>query len=154
MTKRREPLTYQHTLTQVAALIGWDNCAAHCGVSERSVRNWSDHDCETEIRMIDAERLDKAYLAAGGNYAPFHHLLALRLEIAAREGISNDLSLAAQASAKEGGEAIAALIDASLHADCSTTRRRARKEVQEAIASLTDGLAMLERAETGGHDER
>jgi hypothetical protein len=48
MTKRREPLSYQLTLTRVAAAIGWDRCGAICGVSERAVRLWSDHDCETE----------------------------------------------------------------------------------------------------------
>ena len=61
MTKRREPLTYQRTLEIVAATIGWDNAAAMCGVSQRSVRNWSDHDCQQEIRMIEAalKRLDE-----------------------------------------------------------------------------------------------
>jgi hypothetical protein len=84
MTKRREPLTYQHILTRVAAAIGWDRCGAICGVSGRAVRLWSDHDCETEIRMIDAERLDRAFMDHGGDHAPFHRLMALRLEIAAR----------------------------------------------------------------------
>jgi hypothetical protein len=58
---------------------------AICGVSERAVRLWSDHDCETEIRMIDAERLDRAFMDHGGDHAPFHRLMALRLEIAGRE---------------------------------------------------------------------
>jgi hypothetical protein len=82
MTKRREPFTYQDTLTTVAALLGWDRCGAVCGVSGRAVRYWSDHDCETEIRMIDAERLDRAYLEHGGTHAPFHRMFSLRLEIA------------------------------------------------------------------------
>jgi hypothetical protein len=85
MTKRREPLSYQLTLTRVAAAIGWDRCGAICGVSERAVRLWSDHDCETEIRMLDAERLDRAFMDHGGDHAPFHRLMALRLEIAGRE---------------------------------------------------------------------
>jgi hypothetical protein len=76
-------LSYQLTLTRVAGAIGWDRCAAICGVSERAVRLWSDHDCETEIRMIDAERLDRAFMDHGGDHAPFHRLMALRLEIAA-----------------------------------------------------------------------
>jgi len=149
MTKRREPLTYQHTLTKVAALIGWDNCAAHCGVTERSVRNWSDHDCESEIRMIDAERLDKAFLGAGGDHAPFHRLFGLRIEVAAREAMARGLACVAQSTAKESGEAVAALIEAGMNAGCPDTRRKARKEVEEAIGSLKDGLAALERAEQG-----
>jgi hypothetical protein len=149
VTKVREPLTYQLTLTKVAALIGWDNCGAICGVSERSVRNWSDHDCQTEIRMIDGERLDKAYLAAGGTYAPFHHLLELRLEIAVRDASARELTSVAASAAKESGEALSALIGAAQNVGCRDTRRNARREVEEAIASLTDGLAALDRAEQG-----
>lgn len=149
MTKLREPLTYEHTLTNVAALIGWDRCGAICGVSERSVRYWSDQDCETEIRMIDAERLDRAYVAAGGNHRPFHRLMGLRLEIADRGAADRDLAHVAGAAARETGEAVAALIDAGLNSGCPKTRRRARKEVEEAIASLTDGLAELDRADRG-----
>lgn len=148
MTKLREPLTYQLTLTEVAAAIGWDRCAAICGVSERSVRNWSDHDCEVEIRMIDAERLDRAFLDYGGDHAPFHRLHALRLDIAGRDAPDRDLAMLGGLVAKETGEAVAALIDASGNRD-PRVRRRARKEIQEAIESLTDGLAGLDQAEKG-----
>ncbi|MFC0683568.1 hypothetical protein [Novosphingobium clariflavum] len=149
MTKVREPLTYQAVLTDIAALIGWDRCAAICGVrSDRTVRNWSDPDCETEIRLIDAERLDRAYMDYGGDHAPFHRLHALRLDIANREAPDRDLAVLAGTAAKETGEAVAALIEAS---NCShpRTRRKARKEIHEAIDSLTDGLASLDRAEQG-----
>lgn len=146
MTKRREPLTYQLTLTKVAALIGWDRCGAICGVSERSVRYWSDPECETEIRMIDAERLDRAFMEAGGDHAPFHHLMALRLELAAREG-EQVISLARLAGqcAKEAGEAVAALVDASSNAADPAARRAAKAEVEQAIDALTSGLGALDR---------
>ncbi|MFD2578780.1 hypothetical protein ACFSTD_09690 [Novosphingobium colocasiae] len=101
MTKRREPLTYQHTLTEVAARIGWDRAAAICGVGERAARYWSDPDCEVEIRLIDAERLDRAFMEHGGDHAPFHRLHALRLDIAAREPADRDLTLVAGKVAKE-----------------------------------------------------
>jgi hypothetical protein len=147
VTKRREPLTYQATLTTVANLIGWDRCAAICGVrSERTVRYWSDPDCETEIRMIDAERLDRAYLDHGGDHAPFHRLHALRLDIAGRD--APDLCLAGLAgdAAKETGEAIAAMIAASTVGD-QRSIRRAKKEIQEGIDKMKDGLAAVERLE-------
>jgi hypothetical protein len=146
MTKRREPLTYQLTLTKVAALIGWDRCGAICGVSERSVRYWSDPECETEIRMIDAERLDRAFMEAGGDHAPFHHLMALRLELAAREG-EQVISLARLAGqcAKEAGEAVAALVDASSNAGDPAARRAAKAEVEQAIDALTSGIGALDR---------
>ncbi|SFG08921.1 hypothetical protein SAMN05518801_10763 [Novosphingobium sp. CF614] len=148
MTKRREPLTYHRTLTDIAHLIGWDRCAAICGVSERAVRYWSDPDCETEIRLIDAERLDRAYLEHGGDHAPFHRLHALRLDIAGRDGPDRDLARVAGKAAKETGEAVAALIGASGRRDPRAIRK-AREEVHEAIESLTDGLATLDRAEQG-----
>lgn len=149
MTKERETLTYQATLTKVALLIGWDRCAAVCGVkSERAVRHWSDPDCEREIRMIDAERLDRAYLDYGGDHAPFNRLNTLRLDLASRETPDQCLAALAGKAAKETGEAIGALINASSSRD-PRTRRRARKEVHEAIGSLTNGLAALDQAEAG-----
>ncbi|GAB7553145.1 hypothetical protein NRB_26510 [Novosphingobium sp. 11B] len=147
MTKIREPLTYEATLTKIAAQIGWDRCAAICGVtSERTVRYWSDPDCEKEIRLIDAERLDRAFMERGGDHAPFHRLHALRLDIANREGPDHCLAAVAGKAAKETGEAVAALITASSSPD-PRTRRRARQEVHEAIESLTDGLATLDQQE-------
>jgi len=150
MTKRREPLTYEATLTEVAAVIGWDTCGAICGVSGRAVRLWSDHDCETEIRMIDAERLDRAFLERGGGYAPFHRLMALRLDVAAQDGLGQSLSEIAIGAAKEAGEAVAALIKAGSQPDSPSARREAKKEVQEAIETLTEGLATIKRAESTG----
>jgi hypothetical protein len=110
------------------------------------VRYWSDPDCETEIRMIDAERLDRAYLDHGGDHAPFHRLHALRLDIAGRD--APDLCLAGLAgdAAKETGEAIAAMIAASTVGD-QRSIRRAKKEIQEGIDKMKDGLAAVERLE-------
>lgn len=153
MTKLREPLTYERTLTNVAAAIGWDRVGAVLGVSERMARYLSDHDCETKIRMIDAERLDRAFLDHGGDHAPFHRLHALRLDIANRDTPDRDLVALSGKAAKEAGEAIAALIDAGVHAD-RRALTRARKEIQEAIDSLTDGLAGLDRVAKGTGHER
>ena len=149
MTKLREPLTYQHTLMTIARLIGWDRCAAICGVrSVETVRLWSDPDCETEIRMIDAERLDRAFIEYGGDHAPFHRLHALRLDIADREAAAHCLAELAGTAARETGEAIAALIMAKSTTDARTLRQ-ARKEVHEAVDILLDGLAALDRREKG-----
>jgi hypothetical protein len=150
MTKRREPLTFHSALTRVAAQIGWDRCAAICGVTERAVRNWSDPDTESEIRMLDAERLDRAFLAAGGEVAPFHRVYSLRLEIAQREAAARDLTVTAALAAKEGGEAVSALIAAASPNATSEDRRTARREAEEAINALQDGLAVLDRQEAAG----
>ncbi|HWU03009.1 MAG TPA: hypothetical protein VN222_09755 [Novosphingobium sp.] len=142
MTKRREPLTYDRTLTMIAARIGWDRCAALCGVTERRVRAWSDPECETEIRLIDAERLDRAFLDAGGDHPPFHHLFALRLDIAGR-GLGGDVALAAAAVAKETGEAVSAMVIHAQH-PTPTSLRAARKEMEEAAVAITEGIAALD----------
>lgn len=144
MTKLREPLTYQATLTTIAGLIGWDRCAAICGVTQRAVRYWSDPDCETEIRLIDAERLDRAFLEYGGDHAPFHRLHALRLDLASRDTPDICLVNLAGKSAKETGEAIAAMLVASSSRD-PRALKRARREIHEAIDSLTSGLVALDQ---------
>lgn len=149
MTKRREPLTYQHTLEMVASAIGWERAGALCGVTARSVRKWSDHDCEVEIRMIDAERLDQAFLDQGGTHAPFHRLMALRLDIAGREALGRDIANAAGAAAKETGEAVASLIALSSAPGDAGARRTARREVQEAMDALADTVAIVDRQAEG-----
>lgn len=147
MTKRREPLTYHRTLTTVAGLIGWDNAGAICGVSERAVRYWSDPDAETQIRMIDAERLDKAFMAAGGDHAPFHRLFTLRLDLASRECDGAGLVRAAADSARETGQAIAALVEAAANPNDPGIRRAALIEGEEAIEALTSAVVELKRHE-------
>lgn len=145
MTKRREPLTFHRALTRIAAAIGWDRCAALCGVTEKSVRNWSDPDCETEIRMIDAERLDRACLAASG-HAPFFEVYSLRLDVAAHQQAAHaDVALMAAAAAKETGEAVSALVLAAGNGAAPDMIREARREIEEAIHTLTEGLAALDR---------
>ncbi|NBC35526.1 hypothetical protein GTZ99_03035 [Novosphingobium sp. FSY-8] len=146
MTKRREPLTYHHTLTKVAARLGWDRCAAICGVTERMVRYWSDPDCETEIRMIDAERLDRAYMDHGGDHAPFQRLMTLRLDLAGRQHHA-DLAHASSMAAKEAGEAISAMIEATTPNCPASIRMRAKVEAEQAIEALTNGIAALNAAE-------
>jgi hypothetical protein len=149
MTKLREPLTYERTLTNVAALIGWDRCAAICGVrSVEAVRLWGDPDCETQIRMIDAERLDRAYVDHGGDHRPFYRLYGLRADIADRDPPDHNLAALAGQAAKESGEAIAAMIEASNSKDVRV-RRRARQEIHEAVDTLKTGLAALDRQEKG-----
>ncbi|QOV92624.1 hypothetical protein [Novosphingobium sp. ES2-1] len=149
MTKRREPLTYERTLATVALRIGWDTCAGICGVGRRAISNWSEPDTQAGIRMIDAERLDRAFIDAGGDHAPFQQLLTLRLELAEQSVAKADLMKVAAEAAKETGEAVSAIIDAAASND-PAKRRRAREEGEEAIASLTKGIAALDAQEREG----
>lgn len=154
MTKRREPITFHRALTVVAAHIGWDRAAAICGVTERAVRNWSDPDTDSEIRLIDARRLDQAFMEHGGGEPPFLQVYKLQLELAALSASerSKCLSNAASVAAKEGGEAVAALIRAAQPDAGAADRRAAEREAEEAIAALSEGLAIL-RTENGTADK-
>lgn len=147
MTKRRDPFTFHRALTIIAAQIGWDQCAMITGVGERQVRNYSDPDAASEISILDANRLDKAFLAAGGDHAPFGQVYNALLDIAVAE-TDADLVMAAASAAKESGEAVSAMIEAATTRSPSA-RRRARKEGEEALKSLTRGLAALDHQEAG-----
>ncbi|NKJ40799.1 hypothetical protein [Novosphingobium sp. SG720] len=150
MTKRRDPLTVHQALTVIAARIGWDKCGMLVGRSGRLVRMWSDPDADSEISILDAMRLDRAFIEAGGDHAPILRVYSFQLDIAASEG-ATDMTRAAAAAAKESGEAVAALLDAALHPQDPGALRRARKEGEEALAAITDGLAALDRQEREVH---
>ncbi len=154
MTKLRDPITYEATLLEVARLIGWDNVGAICGgVSSRHARRWSDHDCQTQIRAIDCERLDRAYVDAGGDHFPFHRLMGLRNEVAtAVLTVDACMVRAAQTTAREGGDAVAALLEVSANPTPQNIRE-ARKEGHELIDAMTDALAGLDRLEAGKSQE-
>lgn len=145
MTKEREPLTYERALTTIAALIGWDICASTCGLAERTIRKLSEPDLERNISLVDAERLDRAFIDRGGNHAPFHRTFALRLGLPDSEPLSSSEALAQAAAivAKESGDATSALIKAATKPNCRTTRRTARKEAREAIEALGSAAAAL-----------
>lgn len=147
MTKRRDPLTFHRALTVVAAQIGWDRCAMITGRSERQVRNWSDPDADSEISILDANRLDKAFLAAGGEHAPFQQVYNALLDIATADQ-DTCLVQAAATAAKESGEAISAMIEAAGSND-PAKRRRAREEGEQALAAIANGLAALDAQERG-----
>lgn len=152
MTKRREPITFHRALTTVAAMIGWDRVAAICGVTERAARNWSDPDTDAEIRMIDARRLDQAYLEHGGDHAPFLKVYTLQLELAARDpdDVRRCLAKSASGAAKESGEAVAAIIDASLPGAGAAQRRRAIREGEEAMAAIAASVEILRKQDAVG----
>jgi hypothetical protein len=145
MTKEREPLTYERALTTIAALIGWDRCASTCGLAERTMRKLSEPDLERNISLVDAERLDRAYLDRGGDHAPFHRTFALRLGLPDPEPVNcaDALARAAAAVATEAGDATSALIQAAMKPNCPVARRKARKEAREAMEALGSAAAAL-----------
>lgn len=144
MTKRRQPLTFHRALTTIAGRIGWDTAGAICGVTDRTVRYWSDPDCETEIRLIDAQRLDRAFIEAGGDHAPFHRVYALRIDIAQHQTASTDLHEAVAHSVREVGEAASAIVMATKPNASASVINKALSETHEAIGALASTASALE----------
>lgn len=148
MTLRREPLTYENTLLTVAKALGWDTVAGICGVSSRSARYWAEPECQKQIRMIDAERLDRAFVEGGGDHRPFHRLMTMRLDIAdmVAKAAPVDLSSITAIAAKEAGEAISALIIAA-QSGSPAAIRDAKREAEEAVHALQASLAAIDARE-------
>ena len=146
MTKRRAPLTFSLALTRIAGLLGWDEVAAIAGVAPRTARNWTDPDTDpspsTALTLGTAVALDTAWRAAGGDGSPLLCAFALKVETALGDGCGDQVRLAKSAAraAHEGGEAIQALVLASIPGAGFGAREHARRETEEAIAALTASL--------------
>ena len=144
MTKLRPPVSFYDAVTRIAGRIGWDGCASVTGKAERTVRNWSDPDTGAVPSIEDAFRLDAAYRAAGGGEAPIMSVYALKLDReAAQAADAEELAAATAVFAKEGGEAMAAMVLASRPGASERDRQIALKEGEEAIGALTNAMHKL-----------
>jgi hypothetical protein len=145
MTKRRLPLTFENALTKVAGVIGWPEVARICGQVERTCRNWSEPDTTAAISLDAARKLDVAFLAAGGEGAPFLICYATRIEadsLAATPGREQLLDSIGKA-ARESGEAVCATLSAALPNASPAHFAIAERELEESICALTHSLAAL-----------
>lgn len=148
MTKRREPITFERALTTIATAIGWDVCAATVGRNERTVRSWSEPDIEAEVSILDAHRLDAAFMKRGGTYAPFHQVYALRLDIGTAQPGNTSLTELAGVTAKESGKATAAILSAAIDPTPAKVRQ-ARQLAEQAITAFTASVAQIDRNGAG-----
>lgn len=147
MTKLRPPVSEGQALDRIAGVLEWSGMAKLLGKAERTVRNWGEPDTTAGISYRDALALDVAYQLKGGQGAPLYDCYALRLNMAqaVMNADAEALSRAAKAAAKEGGEAVAALIEASRPGATAADRLIAKREVQESIEVLASTLPMLEQ---------
>ncbi|WP_185829150.1 hypothetical protein [Sphingomonas ginkgonis] len=157
MTKRRAALTFENALTKVAGRIGWSAVARICNRAERTVRAMSDPDVTSCVTLAQARDLDVAYRAAAAadepDGAPFLICYATQVEAAVQAACpTREVLLAcASASAKEGGEAVAALLGAAHPLASLATIAGAEREIEEAIASLTASLQALRAKRDATH---
>lgn len=112
MTHLRAPRTYDEAITRIAGAIGWDQVCAITGRKERAVRFWSQPNCATVPTIAQAQALDAAYIAAGGQGSPyleaFEFLLGIQVE--RQEACTRELLNEIGVASKEFGEAMAAAI--------------------------------------------
>jgi len=136
VTKERTALSYEQAQARIAGRIGPKRAAEIAGVALRTFYDWGDPDVDRTISIAAAERLDLAYIAAGGESMPFLDTLNLRLRTAREERYGNQLALVdvAASFAKEAGEFTAAAFRASLPDATADDMAVLRKEGLEAIA--------------------
>lgn len=145
MTKRRAPLTFERALTRVADSIGWEGAASICGQAPRTVRNWSEPDTSASLSLEAALRLDVAHVEKTGEDAPFLTCYAIRLDLArqAASPDSDELVRRVAIVGKEGGDAIAASLNAVQPHATVEQIDQAITETAEAISALQANIACL-----------
>lgn len=144
MTKLRAPGSFADAVTRVVGRITWRKAADVVGKSERTVRNWSEGDTGALPTIEEALLLDAAYLRAGGSHAPMMQAYGLLLKNIT-EGPADAAAIAGfiGPAAREGGEAVAALADASRPDADAAARARAGRECLEAAEVFTDAARKL-----------
>lgn len=144
MTKAREHLTFEHAVTKVAALIGYDGAAEACGKGERTVRWWSDPDSERCPCIEDALALDLAFLKAGGAEAPLFTVYMRRIEEAALLPAQLAAALAASSDAiRKSGEFGADAVMAAQPGAPHKLIARARAEAEDAASAFIEAARKL-----------
>ena len=149
MTKERPPVSFELGLTRVAGLIGWDRTATILCMSERTARDRSDPDTQPcvgdSVNLDEAVALDAAYRAAGGDGAPMLQCFALKVETALAGATADAAALARRAAqvAEETGQAVKAIVLASVPGASPVQRQIAAREAEEAISALTATLSDL-----------
>jgi hypothetical protein len=145
MTKARAPLSFSLAITTVCGRIGWKTAAAVTGRSIRTVRHWSESDRHGAPTLDQAIALDRAYVEAGGDFAPILASYSLQLDVAmvdpvaCRTALAEDLALASRETGDAFGHCIAALQPGASPA----TIYRAIAETEEADALFPRLLGRL-----------
>jgi len=140
VTQLRAPLSFADAMTRVAGVIGWPEAAHIARRRQRTVRYWSEGNCQTTPSIAMAVKFDAAYRAAGGEGAPFAeahaHLLGMHTERedACRRALAADLATAA----RETGEATA-------HAIIVATSNASPRDTMRAVAEAEQGRNAMAR---------
>ncbi|WP_288804086.1 hypothetical protein [uncultured Novosphingobium sp.] len=136
MTKVRAPLTFSLAVTTVVGRIGWKAAGSITRRAVRTVRHWSESDKHGSPTLDQAIALDRAFILAGGGYAPILESYARQLDVAmvdasgCREALADDVA----AVSRETGDAIGHCIQALQPGATPAQIYRAIAETEEADA--------------------
>lgn len=134
MTKTRAPLSFSLAITTVVGLIGWEEAAHITKRAVRTVRHWSESDRAGTPTLDQAIALDRAFLEAGGGFAPILESYARQMDvaladtIACRAALAEDIAIAS----RETGEAIGLCVQAMQPGASPAVIHRAIVETEEA----------------------
>ena len=145
MTKVRDPLSFALAITSIAELIGWKTAARITRRAVRTVRHWSESDRLGLPTLDRAIALDRAFIEAGGGYAPILDSYARQLDVVVLDGAVCRDALAELISiaSRETGEAIALCIQALQPGATPAVIQRAIVETGEVVGVLPRLIARL-----------
>ena len=145
MTKPRDPVSFSMAITTVAGLIGWKKAAEVTGRAERTVQYLSESDNHGTPTLHQAIALDRAYIAAGGGYAPISDSFARQIEVTMAEQDACRLALADDVAlfSREAGDAVGRCIQALAPGASPALIQAAILETEEADAVVPRLLGRL-----------
>ncbi|SLK06535.1 hypothetical protein [Novosphingobium mathurense] len=145
MTKVRDPLTFAAAIKGVLEYIGKREASRVTRRAGRTLDHWSDSTNKGLPALDKAVALDRAYLAAGGGYAPILESYIRQLDVSLVELIACRAALADDVAnvSREIGEAISFCIMAAQPGASPAVIQRAIVETEEADALLPRLLGRL-----------
>ena len=146
MTKLRTPLTFAAAIHVIADHVGYEQCGQLTGRSERTVREWSDSEKTPLPTVEQCLALDKAFLDAGGGYAPIAESYQRQLEIARSEPLvcRDELTRLLATASRECGDAWAHVLLALQPGAAPAQIHRAMVEIEEADVLFPPMLRLLQ----------
>lgn len=145
MTKLRAPLTFAAAIHIIADLIGIDEVARLTGVKARQAGYYTESDCTAHPTIEKCYALDKAFLDAGGGYAPIAESYQRQLEVARCEPIAcrDELTKLLATASRECGDAWAHVLEALQPGASPALIYRAIVEIEEADVLFPPMLSLL-----------
>ncbi len=134
MTIEREPVTIEDRLRLVYGTLKMERVMALTGKSEGYLTALILPSRRETLSMLLAEQLDLEYHRVTGQGFPLYEALGLRLETAGAGRFAEAAVIAqlARQFAKEGGEAIAAMVDAAMSSGDPDTLKKTLRELEDA----------------------